>query len=135
MLSGMGATFFGPPVHAEVTQVDNAKLESLIEAGVPVVDIRRPDEWQSSGVVEGSHLLTFFGRDGTYDTKAWLAELAKIASPDEPIVLICESGGRSGVVTRMLDKQAGYTKVHDVSRGIRAWIDAGRPVVTTAGAG
>lgn len=114
---------------AEVTQVDNAKLAELIEAGVPVVDIRTPEEWRTTGVVEGSHLLTFFGRNGQYDAKAWLTEFRKIAGPDDPVILICETGGRTGVVSRFLDTRAGFNGIHDVSRGIRAWIDASRPTV------
>ena len=114
---------------AEVTQVDNGRLEALISKGVPIVDIRRPDEWHRTGVVEGSHLLTFFDAQGNYDERAWLAELGKIAGPDDPVVLICAVGGRSGVVTRMLDARVGYTRVHDVSDGIRAWIAAGKPTV------
>ena len=57
-------------------------------------------------------------------------EAAAREAPDQPFVLICETGGRTGVVSRFLDKKAGYTAVHDVSKGIRAWINAGRPVVT-----
>ena len=32
------------PLRAEVTKVDVARLEQLREAGVPVIDIRTPEE-------------------------------------------------------------------------------------------
>ena len=41
------------------TNVDNAQLKTLIAQGVPVYDIRRPEEWRQTGVVEGSRTLTF----------------------------------------------------------------------------
>ena len=117
------------PIHAEVTHVDNAALERLLEAGVPVVDIRTPEEWETTGVIEGSHLLTFFDAKGNYDARAWLSALSAIAAPDVPVAIICHSGGRSNVVTRFLDSQVGYEKVHDVHRGISQWIAEERPTI------
>ena len=116
------------PASAEVIQVDNDKLKVLMAAGVPVVDVRTREEWKTIGVVKGTHLLTFFDRNGRYDARKFLHDLRQIAAPDEPVVFICEVGGRTGVITRFLDTKAGYTKVHDVSKGIRAWINAGEPV-------
>ena len=117
------------PLRAEVTHVDNADLERLLEVGVPVVDIRTPEEWEATGIIEGSHLLTFFDAEGNYDARAWLSALSAIAAPDAPVAIICHSGGRSNVVTRFLDSQVGYEKVHDVHRGISQWIAEERPTI------
>jgi len=116
-------------LHADVTRVDGAALEELLKQGVPVVDIRTPEEWKTTGVIEGSHLLTFFDSQGRYDVPAWLAGLSKIAAPDEPVAIICHSGGRSAVVSRFLDSQVEYRRVHDVHEGIARWIEEGRPTV------
>lgn len=117
------------PLHAEVIHADNAALERLIEAGVPVVDIRTPEEWEATGVIEGSHLLTFFDAQGNYDARAWLSALSAIAASDEPVAIICHSGGRSDIVTRFLDRQVGYQHVHDVHEGISQWIAEGRATI------
>ena len=119
----------GAPLRAEVFHVDNAALQRLLEAGVPVVDIRTPEEWEETGVIEGSHLLTFFDAQGNYDARSWLSELGAIAATDAPVAIICHSGGRSDIVSRFLDEQAGYRQVHDVHKGISQWIAAGRPTV------
>ncbi len=116
-------------LRAEVTHVDSAALERLIETGVPVVDIRTPEEWEATGVIEGSHLLTFFDARGHYDVRAWLSALSAIAASDEPFALICHSGGRSGRVGRFLDGQLDYRRVHEVRGGIAQWIAEGRPTV------
>ena len=50
------------PLRAEVTLVDLAALDRLRENGVPVVDIRTPEEWSRTGVIDGSHLLEFAAR-------------------------------------------------------------------------
>ena len=119
----------GAPLRAEVTQVDNAALERLLEAGVPVVDIRTPEEWKATGIIEGSHLLTFFDAQGNYDARAWLSEFSAVAAPDEPVAIICHSGGRSDIVSRFLDGQVGFQHVHDVHKGISQWIADGRATV------
>ena len=45
---------------AEVENIDNQKLQFLISDGVPIIDIREEIEWKDTGVVNKSHLITFF---------------------------------------------------------------------------
>ncbi len=119
----------GTPLRAEVTLVDSAALEQLMQRGVPVIDIRTPEEWRETGIIEGSHLLTFFDAQGRYDVRAWLSELATIATRDELIAIICHSGGRSALVSQFLDSQVGYRRVHDVPGGIERWMAEDRSTV------
>ena len=119
----------GVPLHAEVIQVDSAGLERLRADGVAVIDVRRADEWRETGVIDGSHLLTFFDRKGRYDLEAWLPALADIAETGEPVALICRSGKRSGRVARLLDEQFGYRHVYTARDGIVGWIGEGRSTV------
>ena len=83
----------------------------------------------ATGIIEGSHLLTFFDAQGNYDARAWLSALSAIAAPDVPVAIICHSGGRSDIVSRFLDGQVGYRHVHDVNKGISQWIAEGRSTV------
>jgi len=115
---------------AEVGQLTNAQLKQLLADGVQLIDIRRADEWRSTGVVEGSHLLTFFDKRGRYNMEKWLAELDKIAKKDEKFILICRSGNRTGQVSNFLDKKLGYQQVYHLQRGIKNWIKAGDKVVS-----
>lgn len=120
-----------PLANAEVMELDNAGLKRLVAEGVAVIDIRRTDEWQQTGVIKGSHLITFF-HDKEYkvfDMAAWLEALRKVAAPDQPVVLICRSGNRTKSVTSYLDRSAGYTKVYNVTEGITRWISEGNPTV------
>ena len=54
----------GMPLHADVIHVDSAGLQRLRTEGVTVIDVRRAEEWSKTGVIEGSHLLTFFDAKG-----------------------------------------------------------------------
>ncbi len=114
---------------ADVAEVDNDALKQLIEQGVPVIDVRRVDEWEATGVIDGVHTLTFFDKQGSYDAKKWLAELDKIAPKGTPVVLICEAGVRSKTIAKFLDKRLGYSGVHNHTRGMSNWIGKGQPVV------
>ena len=117
------------PLHAEVIQVDSAGLERLRADGAAVIDVRRAEEWRETGVIEGSHLLTFFDKKGRYDLDQWLPALAAIAESGEPVAIICRSGKRSGRVARMLDEQFGYRHVYTARDGILGWIEEGRSTV------
>ncbi len=117
------------PVRADVTDIDNVMLEHLLRSGVPVVDVRTPEEWSRTGVIEGAHLLMFFDSEGRYDARAWLAQLASVVGPNEPVALICHSGGRSSTVSRLLDSEFGYRQIYNVREGIAQWIAEHRTTV------
>ena len=120
---------FGTIVQADVTKISNKKLMLLIEDGVPIIDIRRKEEWQQTGIVKDSFLMTFFNKDGKADVKKWLQKLELVASKQDPFILICRTGRRTGIVANFLDKKLGYKKIYDVTNGITEWIKKGQPVV------
>ncbi|MFT4728971.1 MAG: rhodanese-related sulfurtransferase [Granulosicoccus sp.] len=115
---------------ADVTEVDNPSLESLQAQGMTIIDVRRPDEWSDTGIIDGSHGITFFDEKGVYDVNAWLTELSELVKPDEPFVLLCARGVRSSKIAELLDKRLGYSAVHNVTDGIHAWLKQDKPVVS-----
>ena len=120
---------FAGPLRAEVIDIDNAELARLAASGIPVVDIRTPGEWKSTGVIAGSRLLTFFDENGSADTARWLASAKGFAAPGQPVILICRSGGRTRAATQFLAQKAGYTTVYNVKQGMNGWLAEQRPVV------
>lgn len=114
----------------EVQNIDNKELKQLIEQNVAVVDVRTTTEWKKTGVIEGSHLIMFYDEKGKYDLNAWLGEVANIAKKDEPLVLICHSGGRTKQLANYLAKERGYEKVYNVKKGIVHWIKKDNPTVS-----
>lgn len=116
-------------LQAEVKNLNNAELKQLIAQGVPVIDVRLPEEWKQTGIVAGSHLLTFFDKNGRYNMNEWMAAFEKIASPNDPFILICRSGNRTGQISHFLDTRLNFKKVAHVAKGINSWIAAGEPTV------
>jgi rhodanese-related sulfurtransferase len=109
-----------------VTNVSNTELQDLMAKGVTLIDIRLPEEWQQTGIVEGSKQLTLFEKNGAVAAN-FLADLQKIVPADKPVALICRSGNRTRAGSQML-AQAGYAQVYNVTHGISGWIAEGKPV-------
>jgi len=119
-------------VRAEVIDIDNAELNRLLKNGVAVIDIRTQPEWEETGIIAGSRLLTFYDERGRADPAAWLDKVKPFAKPGDPVVVICRSGNRTKAVSQFLAKQAGYATVYNVRDGIKGWLKARNPVAPAA---
>lgn len=107
------------------SSLGNDALKARLAAGATIIDIRRPEEWRETGVLPGSHLLTFFDKNGQVNPQ-FGAELQKLISgPDDDLVLICRTGQRSKVLSQYLADKAGFTNVANVEQGIVSWIESG----------
>ena len=114
---------------AEVKEANNQEIMSLMQSGVPIIDIRRAEEWSDTGVIKHSNLLTFFDKQGNYNIDKWLPELKKIVKEGEPVIIICRSGKRSGIVSKFLDEQADFTSVYNASGGMLSWINSNNKTI------
>ena len=110
------------------TNVDNAELKTLIAQGVPVYDVRRPDEWRATGVVAGSHTLTYVDKSGRLNPE-FLPRFTAEVGKNDPVILICRTGNRTDKLARELMEQYGYTRVYNVRDGITGWIGGNNAVV------
>ncbi len=124
-------TFFSSLISAEeLTNLSAKQLLSLQKnEKALVVDIRTEREWSATGTIPNSHKLQFFSAQGNYDTEKWLADLNKLkSSPDQAIILVCHSGGRSGKVGKLLTKQLGMKNIYHLSNGMMSWVKEKNPV-------
>lgn len=117
---------------AEVIDIDNAEFDRLAKSGVAIIDIRTQPEWEETGIVANSKLLTFFDDRGRSDPAAWLEKVKPFAKPDQPVVVICRSGNRTKAVSQFMSQQAGYAKVYNVKNGINRWLKEGGAVTPAA---
>jgi rhodanese-related sulfurtransferase len=115
---------------SEVKDVDNQEIMSLMQSGVPIIDIRRAEEWSDTGVIKQSNLLTFFDKQGKHNIDKWLPELKKIVKEGDPVIIICRSGKRSGIVSKFLDEQSNFTNVYNASGGILSWVNANKKTIS-----
>jgi Rhodanese-related sulfurtransferase len=117
------------PTSAEVIHINNTRLVRLMNEGVPLIDIRTPGEWENTGVISGSRLITFFNEQGQVNVPQWQESVKTFAKPDRPIILICHSGTRSLEAARFLSETVAYRTVYNVSNGMMGWLADRQPVV------
>ena len=114
---------------AEIYEVNNEKIKMLLESSVPLIDIRTEGEWLETGVINSSHLMTFFDKDGNYDYKKWMTQVGKITDEIGPVIIICRSGRRSRIVSNMMIKVNSEYLIYHATNGIKSWIESSNKTV------
>ena len=106
---------------AEVIDINNDQIKELMNINTPIIDIRTSPEWDQTGVIPNSLLLTFFDKNGKYNYPSWYNKLIKITKKDQPIILICRSGRRTKIIAEMMSKKLDYV-IYNAKYGIKSWI-------------
>lgn len=105
-------------------------VEYMIDDNVVMIDIRRPEEWEQTGVIKNSHLMTFFDMFGNADVPTWMREFEKlVTSKNQTFVLICAHANRTRVLGDYLISEHGYENVTHLAGGMAAWLDENKEVV------
>ena len=109
-----------------------ATAEDLLKAqsdGVVVIDIRREEEWQDTGIIDGSAAVTAFTETGQVHHE-FLTKFQELApTPDTPVMLYCRTGNRTTSLGNALIDQLGFSDVSHLSTGIEGWLADGRETV------
>lgn len=126
----MPAAFAAFPVFAaDVGHLTVEEAHERAEAGeIVLIDIRRPDEWDETGIPAGAVPIDMRVRDLGARIDAALG-----GNRDAPVALICHSGVRSRHLSEAM-AEAGFTQVYDVGEGMGGsshgpgWVRRGLPV-------
>ncbi len=104
----------------EVPQATITDVPTTFDETVMLLDVREPDEWQRGHAPGARHIPMG-------EVPARMAEL----DPQARLFVVCHAGGRSQQVASYLARN-GYQPAN-VTGGMLAWAEAGRPVVTDDG--
>jgi rhodanese-related sulfurtransferase len=99
-----------------IPDIDPEQVREKQQAGAVVVDVRKPLEWKEGHIPDAVHIPL-----GILSTR--LSEL----DADKEIVVVCRSGHRSMMASRLLQR-AGYRNVYNLSGGMMLWHRSGHPV-------
>jgi rhodanese-related sulfurtransferase len=114
-------SFAGPIALAEaLAEIDVTTAAMQIqEQQIKVLDVRERSEF-ATGVIQGAVLIPL----GQVEKR--VAELD--AFKDQPMLVVCGSGGRSAEAIKVLNKY-GFTQLTNIKGGMNAWRKAKLPVV------
>lgn len=119
------------------TNVSVNDAKKMIEEGnVFILDVRTPDEFHAAHI-EGAVLIPVASLKNPPGEPVLSSEDLLVnrldelpADHDAKILVYCKTGSRSVKASEIL-VTAGYTNVCNMQGGIKAWIDAGYPVVSS----
>ena len=117
----LSSCFLVTSMSAQTLDINNDEINKLMNNNVPIVDIRTSDEWQQTGIVPNSVLLTFFEKDGSYNFETWYRKLGYLIDINKPFILICRSGRRTKLVSKMLNYHSDMT-IYNAENGINSWL-------------
>ena len=107
--------------YAEIKNIGNSEIKRLMSLGIPLIDVRRRDEWISTGVIENSYLHTFFDINGKHDLESFITKIKKISNSEKGIILFCRSGRRTTAIAEALETTNDFPTIYN-TKGIKAWI-------------
>lgn len=127
--TGTYLTFPGQAPAAGVSDASPPDVLSAVRDGqLLLIDIRRPDEWERTGLAEGAIPIDMRRPDFVEAVRAARLDAA------QPVAVICARGVRSQrLTTRLIE--AGITPIVDVPEGMLGsfagpgWLKRGLPVV------
>ena len=106
--------------NAEIKNIGNNEIKRLMSLGIPLIDVRRKDEWVSTGVIENSYLHTFFDKDGKYDLKSFITKIKNISNSEKGIILFCRTGRRTTAIAKALERTNAFPQIYN-TKGIKEW--------------
>ncbi len=123
-------TIFTLNLFADFKTIDTTEFEKLKKEGIPVIDIRRPDEWKSRGIIEGSYKITFFNAQGQPLLADWFFKVGHLIKDKKtPFIIYCAHGTRTHSLGQGL-MQMGFENFYELKGGIEnGWIKKGKKTI------
>ncbi|MEY5038486.1 MAG: hypothetical protein RL472_1592, partial [Pseudomonadota bacterium] len=87
---------FSGMARAEGFEVKPLAVSEMQAEGGVIVDIRTPEEWAETGVIDGARLVTFTG------AQSFIAAVGPDLADGRDLILICRSGRRSAAAAEAL---------------------------------
>jgi rhodanese-related sulfurtransferase len=101
-------------------EIDIESFAELHAKGVPVIDVREPDEYREARIPGVIHIPL-----------GDLGQHLQSLPAERPLYLVCATGGRSLMAATALQNQAGVEAI-SIAGGTKGWIASGREVESGA---
>ena len=110
---------------AEFKAIPAETLIKMQKQGVPVIDIRTPQEWKDRGIIKGAKKIMFFTPQGGADVPNFMFKLGNLVKDkNQPFIIYCAHANRTKKLGEWLSKKLGFKKVYELKGGIEyGWIN------------
>ncbi len=108
-------------VHDAISRVHEVSVDETrdrLNEGAKLIDVREDNEFEAGHAVGSRHMARGIIERDVVQT---------FPEKNTELILYCGGGYRSALSADMLQKM-GYTNVHSMNGGWKAWTDAGAPV-------
>lgn len=127
LLLCMGVLFCMTSLHAEIRGISVSELEHLKHLGVKIIDIRKQNQIDKTGIIPTSYKLNFYQKDGSINRVIWLKRFVNLVNGRHlKFVLISKDGEQAKLGAKILQDEKGYTHPYYLKGGIKAWLDANK---------
>ena len=103
-----------------ITEISAKDAANEVRRGAMLIDVREKEDWDAAHIPGAVHLSR-----GVIEPE--IEE--KAPALNTPIICHCGGGSRSALAAESLQKM-GYTNVGSLAGGLKAWKNAGLPVVS-----
>jgi rhodanese-related sulfurtransferase len=103
------------------TTIGTDEAKRMIDAGVTIIDVRQPDEWNRGHIAQA----ILVPLNGIYSFGKALKDLN--LPEDQEIIFTCAAGQRSASASEIA-MVAGYKKVYNLANGMNGWVGRRYPI-------
>jgi len=101
----LGVSLFAEVRNSYITQ-------EILDSGLPIVDVRTPQEWKETGLLKGAIPIMFFDLTGKPHDREFYAKLNQVVDTTKPFAIICHTGSRTSVIAPWLSKNFHYNVIN-----------------------
>lgn len=103
------------------TTIGTDEAKRMIDAGVTIIDVRQPEEWNRGHIAEA----TLVPLNGIYSFGKALKDLN--LPEDQEIIFTCAVGQRSATASEIA-MVAGFKKIYNLANGMNGWVGRRYPI-------
>ena len=124
LFASIGLLLSFSTLSAEIKEISINELEELRKVSIKIIDIRKPEEVQKTGIIPTAYRLNFYKEDGTINRVKWLNTFAGLVQNRSlKFVLISTDGKQAKVGANLLYDQKGYKNPYYLKGGMENWLD------------
>jgi rhodanese-related sulfurtransferase len=103
------------------TTIGTDEAKRMIDAGVTIIDVRQPEEWNRGHIAEA----ILVPLNGIYSFGKALKDLD--LPEDQEIIFTCAAGQRSASASEIA-MVAGFKKIYNLANGMNGWVGRRYPI-------